>query len=204
MKEKLMRGFSYSAGALLLALATALFISNCPNAGLVHPQEPVFSISVPVFFWIVGGLSSLVALVCLFGKRISVQATLTCWMAMNLAVYQWALVSSGVEAGFRGYLGPLADAFGFWPGTVEMLLKAAVCYLLIGSVTVLAVTLAEQFLAGKKQPRADYFKIPCPHCSERIEFPASGIGLTISCPHCAGSVMLQTPETKIAGAAVGQ
>ncbi len=51
-----------------------------------------------------------------------------------------------------------------------------------------------------------YLKCSCNHCGGRIEFPAEGIGATISCPHCAASteLKLETPPKAAATAASGR
>ena len=34
----------------------------------------------------------------------------------------------------------------------------------------------------------------CPSCSGHVQFPAEGIGLTIDCPHCTQSFLLEDPQ----------
>src|SRR5688572_30316002 len=36
-----------------------------------------------------------------------------------------------------------------------------------------------------------YLKGHCDKCQGAIEFPADGLGVTITCPHCGGSTMLK-------------
>src|SRR5215472_15517277 len=31
----------------------------------------------------------------------------------------------------------------------------------------------------------------CHHCGQNIEFPEQGVGIAISCPHCAGEMVLE-------------
>jgi hypothetical protein len=192
--HNLTRFFNYLAGAILLALASAMFIANVTSSELTHPKDPVFEISTAVLFWIILVLELAVALVCLFGRQIWLQASLVFWLAMNLAAYQWALASSGVTNGFKGYLGPLADAFGILPGMVEMALKAAVSFLLLGSFLVLSSLAVRKFLGSRSTETPEYSKIACPHCAGRIAFPTSGAGMQIPCPHCAAGVTLEQPR----------
>lgn len=36
----------------------------------------------------------------------------------------------------------------------------------------------------------DYFKCACQRCGKHIEFPSSGVGVTIDCPHCGKETVL--------------
>lgn len=40
-----------------------------------------------------------------------------------------------------------------------------------------------------------HLKCPCQKCGESIEFPADGIGLSATCPHCGEQTMLFVPVT---------
>jgi hypothetical protein len=37
---------------------------------------------------------------------------------------------------------------------------------------------------------SEYLKGPCQHCAEPIEFPASGSGMAVDCPHCGQKTVL--------------
>jgi hypothetical protein len=41
---------------------------------------------------------------------------------------------------------------------------------------------------------ADYLKCPCQNCGGSIEFPTSGIGEIINCPHCGEQTKLVSPK----------
>jgi hypothetical protein len=49
----------------------------------------------------------------------------------------------------------------------------------------------------REEPKPDngYVKCPCNHCDILIEFPAEGIGQTITCPHCGMDTVLFQPNT---------
>ena len=38
-----------------------------------------------------------------------------------------------------------------------------------------------------------YLKCPCNNCDVNIEFPAAGLGQTITCPHCGLETLLFNP-----------
>jgi hypothetical protein len=41
---------------------------------------------------------------------------------------------------------------------------------------------------------ADYLKCPCQKCGGSIEFPISGVGEVINCPHCGEQTQLVSPK----------
>lgn len=41
-----------------------------------------------------------------------------------------------------------------------------------------------------------FYKIACPKCAGRIEFPAEGLGATAACPHCGQPVELSRPAAR--------
>jgi uncharacterized paraquat-inducible protein A len=38
-----------------------------------------------------------------------------------------------------------------------------------------------------------YLKCPCSNCDVNIEFPAAGLGQTVTCPHCGLETLLFNP-----------
>jgi hypothetical protein len=69
------RAFVHSAGAILLTSALVIFISCASNQQVILPHDPVFLLSLPNFFCVVGGFELVVALICLFGKNVILQTT---------------------------------------------------------------------------------------------------------------------------------
>jgi len=134
MHSKVIRWFTDSAGALLLALAMAMFIGNTDGSMWVPPHDPLLVISMPVVFWIVGALELAVGLVCLFGKRAWLKTTLTLWLAVTFLAYEFGLFWAAGPRSFAGYMGNLASAFHVTPGTAFWILTMAFVYLLSGSV----------------------------------------------------------------------
>jgi predicted RNA-binding Zn-ribbon protein involved in translation (DUF1610 family) len=193
MQSKMIRQFTYSAGALLLAAAMGMFISTWAGTGLIHPHDPIFKIPIPRLFWIVGGLELLIALICLFGKRVSLQVTLVLWLAMNFTVYQIGLWGMGVSGGFKGYLGDVSAAFGISFSTADLMMKTLVLYLLSGSILSLLWLWIKTKSGESQSNKNGYLKTPCPACGGHIRFAAQNLGQTILCPHCREAVTLQAP-----------
>lgn len=187
------RLFIYSAGALLLAAALGMFISIWAGTGLIHPHDPLFGMTMPKFFCIVGGLELLIALICLFGKQSSLQVVLVLWLAMSFTVYETGLWAMGVSGGFRGYFGDVSAAFGISGSTADMMPKVLVVYLFTGSLLSLLWPWIRKE-SGEPQRNTDgYLKTSCPACDGHIAFPAHAIGEKIPCPHCAKMITLLNP-----------
>src|ERR1700679_4370940 len=118
--EKLIRAYIYSAGSLLLALATGFILANFQKqlADFVPAREMVLNLQLPALFWIMGVMFLITAFFCLFGRKSNLQATIVLWLAMNLIVYRIGLHYMGAKGGMNGYLGEMADVFGFSTGTM--------------------------------------------------------------------------------------
>jgi len=185
MKPRILRLFTDSAGALLLALAAAMFISNRASVGLTLPHDPLLQISMRSTFLIVGAIELFVALVCLFGKQIKFKSVFVLWLAINLFVYQIGFLWSGNHRGMGAYLGSLANTFGIASSTAYLILKVVSFYLLIGS----SIALVWLWKEGAK----GHLKTACTHCGEHIAFLPQSLGQAIPCPHCKETITLEMP-----------
>jgi DNA-directed RNA polymerase subunit RPC12/RpoP len=186
MQAKATRFFTNSAGTLLLAVALAMFIANWASAGLTQPHDPVLMVPMQNLFWIVGIIALVVAMICLFDKRVWLKITLVLWLAVNLFAYQIGFLLKGSHAGFSVYLNSLAEAFGITSHTAYLILEIVFLYLLVGSLA----SLLWLWVGNAK----GYLKNACVHCGKHIEFPAKGVGQKIACPHCGAMVTLQKPD----------
>ena len=186
MQSKAVRFFTNLAGALLLAVALAMFIANWASAGLTQPHDPVLMISMRNLFWIVGAIALVVAMVCLFGEQVWLKTTLVLWLAMNLFAYQIGFLWKGSHAGFSVYLNSLAGAFGMTSRTAYLILGIVFLCLLVGS--------SASLLWLWRDNTGGYLKNACARCGKHIEFPAQGIGQKIVCPHCGTTITLQRPD----------
>jgi hypothetical protein len=190
--RKLNQAYLYSAGAVLLAMATALFLTNLRGYPLdfVPVRDPVFSLPMPKLFWLVGALLLGVALYCLFGQNTATRLGMVAWLLFNVMVLVFALPALGIRGGLKGYLGGLADTFGMSPGGMAGLVLGASGCLLIGGVTVMILNWLEE--------RSDRInrrlKITCADCGGHIAFSAQNLGLKIPCPHCQATVTLRKDE----------
>jgi hypothetical protein len=189
----LSRQFVGSAGVLLLATTLVMFVSLWSGRGLIHPHEPLLGMSLPEFFFIVGGFVLAVALICLFRKNTFLQTVLVLWLAVNFAIYQAGLWQTGASAGFKGYLGDVSAAFGISTGTADTMLKTLILYFLVGSLlSLLWLWLKKE--SGESLGTSDgHLKISCPVCGGHIAFSAGNLGQKVLCPHCQKETTLRKP-----------
>ena len=170
---------------MLLTVALAMFIANLASAGFTQPHDPILVISMQNLFWIVGVISLVVAMICLFGEGGWLKITLVLWFAVNLFVYQLYFFWNRPHVGFSVYLGSLAKAFGMTSHAAYLILGIVFLYLLAGSLT----SLLWLWIGNR-----GYLKNACAHCGVYIKFSAEGVGQEITCPHCGAMVTLQNPD----------
>jgi hypothetical protein len=139
MQSKFIHTFINSAGVLLLAAASALFIGNWANTDLVEPRDPIFMISMDHLFWVLAGIALAIALACLLVKGSSLQLMLILWFSADMMLYCLGLVFMHIHGGFRGFLSSVAAPFWISAGFANVVLYASIFYLLIGSGLSLAL-----------------------------------------------------------------
>jgi ribosomal protein S27E len=193
MQSKKARLFMYSAGALLLAAAMMMFIGVWVGTGhgLIHPRDPILGIPTSLLLGIVGGISLLTAIICLFGKRESVQAALVLLLAINIASYQAGLWISNISSGFSGYLGDESAAFHISPITANTIVNILSSYLCIGGgLSLLCLWVRRE----SAEPQGGFLKTACTNCGGHIKFASEKLGQVISCPHCEKSTKLRKSD----------
>jgi hypothetical protein len=136
MAVKTIRFFIFSSGVLFMAAAIAKLISAIGSARILDNPDPILYISFRKIFWIVGGLELLVALICLFGRRIQLQSGLVACLSTNFALYRLGLWLIGWHRPCS-CLGNLTDALHIPPQTADTAMKVILVYLLIGSYATL-------------------------------------------------------------------
>jgi hypothetical protein len=190
--QKLIRAYICSAGALLLALATALFLVNFQETPLdfVPARDLVFNLQLPTLFWILGGILGITALFCLFGDQTTLQLIHVLWLSISLMVYRLSLLFLGVNGGVKGWLGEMADAFGVSTSTMGALLAMAVWYLFIGS----SITITFVWASERMKRANPSMKMVCAQCGGHIEFFLRNLGQQIPCPHCQKTITLRKPD----------
>jgi hypothetical protein len=135
-KTVIARKFIVLAGVLLIITAVAKLISANGSAPILEQVDPILSISFRNVFWAVGFIELVFAGVCLFGKRLMIQAFLLAWLATNFAFYRLGLKWMHYQRPCP-CLGNLADALHIPPRIVETIMIIIMEYLLIGSYLIL-------------------------------------------------------------------
>ena len=132
MTPRLIRCFLIVSGILLLFTAVAKFISAYGNAHILQHPDAIFDISYRQVFWILGTFELIIALGCLFNRRLGLQAGLVAWLATAFVIYRVGLLWIGYHRPCS-CLGNLTDALHILPQTADMAMKVILAYLLIGS-----------------------------------------------------------------------
>jgi len=137
MQSRVIQFFTGSAAGLLLATAGAKFFSGTGNARVLETADPILGLSLRCTLWVAAAAELLVALNCLFGKRVRVQAVLLAWLATSILLYRLGLLWIGYRKPCN-CLGYLTDIIHISPQAADTIMKATLTYLLIGSYATLA------------------------------------------------------------------
>jgi hypothetical protein len=119
-----------------LLTATAKFVSSAGSAKILLHRDPLSGLQFGDLFRIVGCVEVVVALVCIFNKRIWLPMGLVVWLATSFLVYRIGLVWVGYKKPCP-CLGNLTDALHIPPQTADTAMKIILAYLLIGSYGIL-------------------------------------------------------------------
>jgi hypothetical protein len=182
--------FTNSAGALLLALASALLLINwITPLDAVQPRDPIFLMSLNNLFWIIGVIAIVAALLCFFSERLTLPILLLAWLAANFFIYRIGLLSEGCRS-LTGYLGGFAYAFGISAKMANIMADIIFAYFLIGSCVAL-------WAVRQLPPPPQFEKMHCPSCGTHVQFTVENLGQQIPCPHCQETITLRKPEDTI-------
>ena len=136
IQSKIAHYFLSVAGVLLLATASAKLISSLGSARILQNSDPILGLTFRNVFRLVGAVELAMALVCLFGKGIKLQASLVAWLATTIVAYRLDLVWIGYQKPCS-CLGNLMDALHIPPQAADTAMKIILAYLLIGSYATL-------------------------------------------------------------------
>ena len=131
-----MRCFVLAAGVLLLVTAGAKSVSSFGRAGILAMPDPIFQMPMRSVLQMASIVEFTVALVCILGKRIYLQAAVLAWLSSIFAVYRLALWHLGYHKPCN-CMGNLTDALHISPGAADLAMKMVLGYLLLGSYAAL-------------------------------------------------------------------
>jgi hypothetical protein len=187
---KWIKFFIYSTGGILLAAAVVRFIIAVGSAQSLALPEPVLGIPLRYAVLLVGGLELVVALVCLFGRRVGPKIGWLAWLSVNFLVYWIGLRLMNCHPQ-TSCIGSLTDPLQIARGTTGLIIRFLPCYLVLGSVAAVVWFWRERRAAKA----AESVKMSCPSCGGHIKFALTNLGLKNPCPHCKTKVTLRKPES---------
>ncbi len=194
MNAKWNKFFVASAGVILLAAAVNRFLIAFGNAQVLSLPEPMLGIPLRYAVLAVGAFELLVAVICLFGKRVGIQIGWLAWLATNYAVFWIGALAMHYQ--LQGTcLGSLTDPLQLSRGTTGLVLAWIPVYLVAGSYTTLAWVWVEHRAERLRQLALESLKIPCPACGGHIGFARRNLGQKMPCPHCQKVIALEMPGT---------
>ena len=212
------RFFTNTAAALLLAMATALFVINLSGPPhLVLPRDPISGLSLRYLFWIIGVIAAGIAWFCLFSERPARTIPWVAWFATNFLIYRIALFFEGCHS-LSGFLASVTYAFDLPAKAASVLVDIAFAYLLIGSSTALLFhwlhssenPIIQQSINPSRQSSPTpslqpsntpplplstppFLTLSCPACGGHIEIATRDLSQKTPCPHCKMDITLKDP-----------
>ena len=193
MNAKWAKFFIASAGIILLAAALMRFLIAIGDAQVLSLLEPVLGIPLRYAVLAVAAFELVVALICLFGKRVGLQIGWLAWLATNYIVFWIGLLWMHCHPQAT-CLGSLTDPLHLSRGTTGYIMEFTPVYLLLGSYAALIWLWLESRTAQARKLAAESLKISCPSCGGHIRFAIQNVGQKISCPHCQKETTLRKPE----------
>lgn len=201
---KWIRYFILTAGVILLVAALTRFLIAADDAQVSSLPDPMLGIPLRYAVLGVGAFELVVALICLFGKRVGFQIGWLAWLGTNYIVFCFGLVWQHCSP--QGTcIGGLTDPLRIYHGTTGYVLEFMPFGLLLGGLAAAAslwfsgeartARLAEaRQLAAQRDIAAGLMKMVCPACGGHVKFAAQNTGRQIPCPHCQREITLRKPD----------
>jgi hypothetical protein len=133
---KIFKTFIFSAAVILLLTAAAKLISSFGHGTILQTRDPLTGFQFQDLFRISSSIEAVVALVCIFSKRILFPTGLVAWLATSFLTYRIGLVAVGYQRPCS-CMGNLTDALHIRPQAADIAMKIILAYLLIGSYATL-------------------------------------------------------------------
>jgi len=190
---KWVRYFNLCAGAILLMAALTRFAIVFSNAQALSLPEPVLGLPLRYAILLVGLIELAVAWLCLFGKRIGLQAGCVAWLGFNYAVYRIGTMLIG-ENHQATAIGSLTDPLQMTRGVMGLLAGfIPICLLMGGSASTAWLWFAGR-PSHRRQEDEKSIKMSCPGCGVHIRFERERLGQQIDCPQCHKVITLRREE----------
>jgi len=126
------RRFLLISAIIFLITGLAKIISAMGTQPVLTVPDPIFALSFHNLFIIAGSVELIIAFVCFITKSVMFKLALVFWIATVFAAYRIGLYLIGWHRPC-GCLGLLSDQIGIAPQTADLLMRAVLAVLLIGS-----------------------------------------------------------------------
>lgn len=127
------RVFLSSASVVLLGTGFAKFASGLTGGEVLRTYDPVLGVTLGTLFGWVGAIEVIVAVLCLTSRQMGLPVVLLLWLGVSFVAYRLGLWWVGGPA-YCSCLGTMTAVLRLSPVTVDLALKLALAYLLVGSV----------------------------------------------------------------------
>jgi hypothetical protein len=184
--KQLVKFFIYSAGGILLAAALIRLAIAADGASVLTLPEPMLGIPIRYAVLMAGAFELMVALICLFGRKMETQIYWLAWLAANFIVYRVGLFCMHCHLQAT-CLGSLTDPLQLSRGVTGQLFSLIPLYLLVGS----SVGIISLWLQDIRVGKPALLKMSCPGCGVHIKFGEQNLGQKISCPQCRVIITLR-------------
>ena len=190
---KWIRYFILSAGGILLAAALTRFLAAAGQAQVWDLPDPVLGIPLRYAVLLVGTFELIVALICLFGKRVGLQVGWLAWLAINFLVFQIGAFATHCHWQST-CIGSLTDPLQLTRGLIGVIIGFIPLYLLAGSSTASVWLWIGKHAENWQAEETKSIKMSCPACGVHIRFESDRLGQQLDCPQCRKSITLRRPE----------
>jgi DNA-directed RNA polymerase subunit RPC12/RpoP len=204
---KWIRYFILTTGVILLAAALSRFLIAAGHAQILALPEPMLGIPLRSAVLAVGAFELVVALICLFGRRVGLQLGWLAWLGTNYVIFWIGLLAMHIHP-HATCIGGLTDPLWVCRGTTGYILECLPFGLALGSYAA-AVSFwfsgdarkmrldGVRRLAGQRDAAAGLMKMFCPACGGHVKFATQNIGQQIPCPHCQAAIILRQPDENL-------
>jgi hypothetical protein len=184
--------FIHFAGGLLLAAALTRFLLGLGHEPFLSLPDPLLGIPLRYALLLVGCLELVVALICLFGRRICVQIGWLAWLITGYVVCRIGLLTMNCHPQATS-LGSLNDPLQLSRGLAGAVTGLLILCLLTGSYG----GVIWLWLEMQRAKAATYPKTSCPSCGAHIRFDLRNAGQNTNCPRCHAAVTLRKPDEQL-------
>ncbi|HEX5397561.1 MAG TPA: hypothetical protein VFY06_00745 [Verrucomicrobiae bacterium] len=204
---KWIKPFLLCAGGILLMAALTRFLIATGNMQVLALPDPLLGIPLRYTVLIVGAFELVVALICLFGRRIGLQIGWLAWLGTNYLVVWIGLLAMHIHPQATG-IGIFTDPLRVHRGLTGYVFALIPFCLALGSYAAAVsfwfssegrtARLAEAHqTATRRDAKTGLMKMFCPACGGHVKFPAQNVGQQIACPHCRAAITLRPPDENL-------